>query len=146
MKVVLVAYCVPLLAGCTAKPAAKSPPAAVAPRSIRPALLHTRLKSLVTDPFLDCGHATHVSASKVVSCTERALTGRSPFIASFEQQGIDSDVVLGLASSAPGEVVIVTWDGDPSGGMKVGAEILGVRTCREPHFTPGAWFVRVECQ
>ncbi len=112
----------------------------------RPDLLQSSFDSLVPAPFTDCGHATRESAERVLTCTCENLAAQRPFVASFLEQGIDSEIVIGLASAAPGEIVRVWFDSDPSGGGNVGARIHFVEPCPQPIFQRVNGLVMVECQ
>src|SRR5262245_37735677 len=112
----------------------------------RPRLLQTRLESIVRPRARDCGHVPKDAGATVVSCVRDAINTTTPFYASFTQRGIDSEVIIGLALSASGTVVQVTFDGDPSGGSKIGAFVSAPVACVEPQFNASGTLVQIKCK
>lgn len=58
---------------------------------------------------------------------QAALDAGRPFVVAFQRQGIDSTIYEGLASRGRGPAVLVSWDGDASGG----GHLVPVRRMRE---------------
>jgi hypothetical protein len=74
----------------------------------------------------NCGHAVlGTDASPVDACVIASFEKGTPFVAQYDRAGIDSKVVLGIASDINGQVAFLLWDSDPSGGSRVGSVITG---------------------
>jgi hypothetical protein len=130
--------------GLTPAPAVITPPA-VAP-SGRPTLLETRLGMIPRAPLTtakDCGHVPTEKAQTVIACVDEALRAKSPFVASFEQKGIDSIVVIGLGGTAPEGVVQVLFDSNSGAGS---GRVSAPRECNGPKLTVAGEAVQVTCQ
>lgn len=66
---------------------------------------------------MDCGQVlVGGDASSVDACVVRAFGGQMSFIATYGRQGIDSQVVSGLAGDNQGRVFFLLWDSAPCGG------------------------------
>lgn len=63
-------------------------------------------------------------------CAVEALRAGRAFWVEWQVQGIDSEVWMGVAGAAGGGGYQYLWDGDPSGGGRVGARIQGTRCGR----------------
>jgi hypothetical protein len=116
------------------------------PPSGRPALLETRLAMIPHAPLTtprDCGHVPTATAQPVIACVEEALRARAPFLASFEQKGIDSAVIIGLGGTAPDAVVQVVFDSKSGGGG--GERTSAPRDCVAPTLTALVASVQVAC-
>ncbi|HEX4999868.1 MAG TPA: hypothetical protein VFY29_16730 [Terriglobia bacterium] len=112
----------------------------------RPVLLETRLGMLPHPPLTtvkDCGHVPKNPAQTTVSCIEEAVRGKTPFIASFEQKGVDSQVIMGLGGTAPDSVVQMLFDSSSAGSN---ARVSAPRDCPDPKLTIAAGAVQVACQ
>jgi hypothetical protein len=113
----------------------------------RPTLLETRLGMIQRSPLTtvkDCGHVPKASAQAAVSCVEDALRAKAPFIASFEQRGIDSQIVIGLAGTAP-DVVQFLFESNPSGSLFQSSRVSAPRDCANPKLTVTSGSVQVVC-
>ena len=71
------------------------------------------LEALAGDGARDC--AAEASAG-VTGCEADAFAAGTPFLAAYEQQGIDSIVWSGKAVTADGRLFVVGFDSDPGGG------------------------------
>jgi hypothetical protein len=123
------------------------PPVTVAP-SGRPMLLETRLGMIPHPPLTtvkDCGHVPKEGAQTAVTCVEEAMKTKAPFFASFEQKGIDSQVVIGLGGTAP-EVVQVLFDSNSGAGARGNPRVSAPRDCAEPKLTVASGAVQVVCK
>jgi hypothetical protein len=130
-------------------PALIPAPAVISPSLIapsgRPVLLETRLGMIPHAPpatVKDCGHVPRDAVQPVISCVEGSLRAKSPFIASFEQKGIDSVVIIGLGGTGPDGVIQVLFDGNSGGGP---ARVSAPRDCPAPKFTVAGASVQVMC-
>ncbi len=75
---------------------------------------------------MDCGHAALGGDAKPVDdCVANAFNGGKPFIARYDRQGTDSQVVFGVASDGKGNVTFLLYDSDPSGGSGADPVISG---------------------
>jgi len=94
--------------------------------------LGAELRSVVGDNAEDCGFAERgEDASSVDECVISAFEGGRPFMARYFLQGIDSQLVAGLAGDDAGNVTSLLWDSDPSGGSNSGDKIYG-NVCLSP--------------
>ncbi|HEX4998513.1 MAG TPA: hypothetical protein VFY29_09810, partial [Terriglobia bacterium] len=113
----------------------------------RPTLLETRLAMIPHAPLTtvkDCGHVPKEAAAAAVACVEQSLRVKTPFVASFEQKGIDSTVVIGLGGTAPDSVVQVLFDSNPGGGTA--GRVSAPRDCADPKITVAGASVQVTCK
>jgi hypothetical protein len=94
--------------------------------------LAAALKELAGDGATECGHGVLGSdVSSVDACVVTSFEKRSAFVAQYDRQGDDSNVVLGIAGDVNGRVTFLLWDSDPSGGSGADAVISGDR-CVNP--------------
>lgn len=85
--------------------------------STPPCELHAKLLERAGSGAKDCGHvAIGTDRATVDACVLDAYEKHRPFVAQYDQQGIDSRVIDGLASDAAGHLTVLGYDGDPSGG------------------------------
>jgi len=99
--------------------------------------LAEQLESRAGSGAIDCGHvALGESFSEVDICVGEAFESKRPFFARYDQQGRDSKVTLGIAGDSAGNVTVLTWDSDPSGGGGMDPVINGA-TCVGPKIGAG---------
>jgi hypothetical protein len=80
----------------------------------------------------DCGHVpVGGDSSSVDACVGAAFTSGTPFVARYDQQGVDSHVVSGLAGDSQGAVVFLLWDSAPCGGPGCSA-VISEDICNGP--------------
>ena len=91
----------------------------------------------------DCGHVPKEPAAAAVACVEQSLRAKTPFVASFEQKGVDSVVVIGLGGTAPDSVVQVLFDSNPGGNT---GRVSAPRDCNDPKLTVAGASVQVVCK
>jgi hypothetical protein len=97
--------------------------------------LDAALRAKAGSAAKDCGHARlGADPSSVDACVLDAFAGRMAFIARYDRQGIDSQVVSGVAGDGRGGVVLLLWDSAPCGGPGC-APALSEDTCNGP--SPG---------
>ena len=74
----------------------------------------------------DCGFADRGDdPSRVDDCVISAFESGTPFIARYYRQGIDSQIIAGIAGDDAGSVTLLLWDSDPSGGASEPDKIYG---------------------
>jgi hypothetical protein len=74
----------------------------------------------------NCGFAERgEDPSSVDDCVISAFESKTPFIARYFRQGIDSQLVAGIAGDDAGSVTFLLWDSDPSGGSREPDKIYG---------------------
>jgi hypothetical protein len=80
----------------------------------------------------DCGSVgLDDDRAKVDGCVADAFDAGAPFIARYEQQGVDSKVVMAVAANTEGKVKLFQWDSAPCGGTGCDA-VTDVRSCEGP--------------
>jgi hypothetical protein len=89
----------------------------------------------------DCGHVPKEPAQGTITCVEEAVRAKAPFIASFEQKGVDSIVIIGLGGTAPDGVVQVLFDSRSGSDGRVSAP----RDCAVPKLSVASGSVQVAC-
>lgn len=90
------------------------------------------LRGIAGNDAIDCGYAVvGTDASPVDACVVSAFASGTAFLARYDRQGIDSQVVFGIAGDVDGQVTFLLWDGDPSGGSGAAPVISGL-LCTAP--------------
>ena len=79
----------------------------------------------------------------MIACVDEALRAKGPFVASFEQKGVDSLVIIGLGGTAPEGVIQVLFDSNSGAG---GGRVSAPRECNAPKLTVAGEAVQVICQ
>lgn len=108
--------------------------------------LRDELKHRAGKGATDCGHVElGASPDSVDDCVMSAFQGHAAFFARYDRQGTDSKVVAGISGDADGEVTLLTWDGDPSGGSGAdpvisGDECIGPSVDSSPTRDPSSTF------
>ena len=75
-----------------------------------PCTLRTELWMRAAATAVDCGHVQLGSSSDSVdACVAEAFRQHEPFVAEYDQQGIDTGNTLGIASDGKGNVSLVRW-------------------------------------
>jgi len=74
-------------------------------------LASRHLRRIAGDRATDCGHVgLHQSPATVNDCTLAAWKANRSFVVRYDVQGIDSELVVGLASNGNGEISSVKYD------------------------------------
>ena len=77
---------------------------------------------------------------------QAALDAGRPFVVAFQRQGIDSIIYEGLASRGRGPAVLLSWDGDASGGGPlVPVRRMYERACAAPAIEDGYGAAEFRC-
>ena len=80
----------------------------------------------------DCGSvAVDGDRADVDACVAEAFDAGEPFIARYEQSGLDSNVISAVASNTEGSVKLFQWDSSPCGGSGCDP-VTHVRSCEGP--------------
>jgi hypothetical protein len=80
----------------------------------------------------DCGSvAPEGDRAGVDACVAEAFDAGAPFIARYEQGGVDSKLVLAVASNTEGVVKLFQWDSSPCGGAGCDP-VTDVQSCEGP--------------
>lgn len=85
------------------------------------------LRLFAGDSALDCGTATEDRAD-VDACAIGAFDDGTPFIARYQQQGDDSQLLTAVAMNSAGTVKVFRWDSSPCGGGSC-SPVTDVQTC-----------------
>jgi hypothetical protein len=94
--------------------------------------LTAQLKQQAGTAAKDCGNATSdAGIAARDECVDSRFGKNEPFFAQYEQQGTDSEVVLGISFDGKGNVIFLTYDSDPSGGSGAAPTINGA-VCNDP--------------
>jgi hypothetical protein len=77
---------------------------------VAPCELGTELRTRARAAGIDCGRVQLGSSSDSVdACVAEAFRQRRPFVAQYDQQGIDTGNTLGIASDVNGNMSFVRW-------------------------------------
>jgi len=78
-------------------------------------------KELVGIDAVSCGtYPICKNYKEVFRCMNESLQISKPFYAWFSLNGLDSNILVGVAGSANSEIYLTGFDSDPSGGMQIG--------------------------
>jgi hypothetical protein len=108
----------------------------VRPR-VRPIMLpgdmELQSKKLAGPTAVDCGRVLLRGDPQIASeCALTAQRAGMPFRVRYDLQGIDSLVAAGIVRDQAGNVQILMWDSDPSGGGRVGPGVVFLIRCPVP--------------
>jgi hypothetical protein len=97
--------------------------------------LNDSLRLFAGDAALDCGTA-HSAADRdaVDQCATDAFEAGSAFIARYERTGVDSNLVVALASNSDGKLKLFRWDSAPCGSSSCDP-VTDVQSCEKPSAT-----------
>jgi hypothetical protein len=99
-------------------------------------VLNDDLRLFAGSSARDCGTVTAADERTATdACVVEAFEEGEPFIARYEQMGIDSKVVMAVASNTDGRIKVFQWDSAPCGGPGCDA-VTDVRNCNEPMLNP----------
>lgn len=77
------------------------------------------------DGAMNCGDVTlGESAESTVTCATNSLAASTPFRATIQAQGTDSEVIVGWALNAEGQLFQLSFDSDRTGGSGDGGAIF----------------------
>jgi hypothetical protein len=94
--------------------------------------LNDDLQRFAGDSARDCGSVGRDDdRAEVDGCVAEAFGSGEAFIARYEQQGVDSKVVMAVAADSDGKVKLFQWDSAPCGGTGCDA-VTDARTCEGP--------------
>ncbi len=94
--------------------------------------LDESLRARAGSSAMDCGSVPiGGDASGVDACVLAALANRTPFIARYVLQGIDSNVVSGVAGDKQGRISFLLWDGGRCRGPGCDS-VITESTCEGP--------------
>lgn len=94
--------------------------------------LGEELRQHVADGAIDCGRVSQgEDSSSVDGCVVSAFQEGEPFFARYFEQGIDSQVELGVVGDENGGITFFLRDSDTSGGSDTGA-VINTHTCVSP--------------
>jgi hypothetical protein len=100
--------------------------------------LERELDTFVTPGAIMCGLVQKGgSRADAINCIESSISQKSPFVAAFQEQGVDSDVWSGLVGDADGRLRWLALDSSPFGEPQVRAQYFATsRACSRPRFAP----------
>jgi hypothetical protein len=99
-----------------------------------------QLKQRAGNSSRDCGHASldsDANDASVDDCVTLAFGKKEAFFAQYDQRGVDSKVVYGIASDGNGTVTVLQYDADPSGGSSEDPTIFA-SLCKTPTLDPSS--------
>jgi hypothetical protein len=92
--------------------------------------LNKEMRQLSGWPAIDCGSVPiNGDRGDVDNCVQSAFLAHKPFVARYEEQGMDSVLAIGIAATPQRQFYFLTYNSDPSGGSKTG-ERIRIRPCR----------------
>ena len=75
--------------------------------------MHGHLRTLAGEGATDCGRVPLGEESTAANnCALEGLQRKHPFIVRYDVQGLDSQLVVGLAANTQGQVVVVKYDSE----------------------------------
>lgn len=90
------------------------------------------LRLFAGDGAIDCGKTSaSTDRADVDKCATNAFADGKAFIARYERQGEDSQLVVAVASNTDGKVKIFRWDSSPCGGGSC-SPVTDVQSCENP--------------
>jgi hypothetical protein len=86
------------------------------------------VRDMAAEGAVDCGRATTSEARPAVTaCIEDAIARGAPFSGGWSRLGTDSEVRTYVVEDATGQVWMLGFDGDPSGGSGACPTLQGSR-------------------
>lgn len=90
------------------------------------------LRLFAGDGAIDCGKSTGpTNREDVDKCVTDAFADGKAFIARYQHQGVESQLVVALASNTEGTVKMFRWDSSPCGGGSC-TPVTDVQSCEKP--------------
>jgi hypothetical protein len=98
--------------------------------------LRARAMKLASPKAVPCGGANERRWEEVSNCISAARDSHRPFVALLKLQDLDSSVEVGLIGSASGNVDMLWYDSDPSGGCTRCNAVIWKSRCRQLDLQP----------